>query len=183
MFKTLALVALAGVAVLLVAAAFRPDTFRVQRTLRIAAPPAAIHPLINNMARMNSWNPFVKKDPNLQGRYRGPAEGPGAAYDFAGNREVGKGTVEITGSTPGRITMLLHMQEPMAGRNAIEFLLVPQGNATEVTWAMQGPSPYVARLMGLVFNMDRMVGGSFDAGLADLKALAEGRAVAASPAG
>jgi hypothetical protein len=70
----------------------------------------------------------------------------------------------------------------MAGSNAIEFLLVPQGNATEVTWAMQGPSPYVARLMGLVFNMDRMVGGSFDAGLADLKALAEGRAVAASPA-
>jgi hypothetical protein len=176
MLKTIALVAVAGIAIVLIAAAFRPDTFRVQRSMRIAAAPAAIHPLINNMQQMNSWNPFVKKDPNLKGTYRGPSEGPGAAYDFAGNKEVGTGTIAITGSTPQKITMQLDMREPMEGHNVVEFLLLPAGNETEVTWAMQGPSPYLGKLMGMVFNMDKMIGGAFEAGLADLKAKAERKA-------
>lgn len=176
MIKTLALIAVAGIAIVLVAAAFRPDTFRVERSLRIAASPSAIHPLINNMERMNSWNPFVKRDPNLRGTYHGPAEGAGAAYDFAGNREVGSGTIAITGSTPEKITMQLDMREPMEGRNVIEFTLVPAPGGTEVKWSMHGPSPYLSKLMGMVFNMDKMIGGAFDAGLAELRQLAERRA-------
>src|SRR6478735_4131903 len=127
MLKTFALVALAAIGLVLIVAAFRPDTFRVQRSVRIAAPPAAVHPWINNMEKMNSWSPFVKKDPTLKGTYRGPAAGPGAAYDFDGNREVGKGSVEITGSVPEKITMKLDMREPMEGHNVIEFSLVPLG--------------------------------------------------------
>ncbi len=38
---------------------------------------------------------------------------------------------------------------------------------------MFGPSPFVAKLMGLVFSMDKMVGGKYQEGLANLKALAE----------
>jgi carbon monoxide dehydrogenase subunit G len=173
MLKTIAIIAVAAIGLVLIVAAFRPDTFRVQRSVRIAAPPAAIHSWINNVERMNSWSPFVKKDPNIKGTYRGPAAGPGAAYDFDGNREVGKGSVEITGSTPEKITMKLDMREPMEGHNVIEFTLAPQGKETEVTWAMHGPSPYIAKLMGLVFNMDKMIGGAFEAGLADLKSRAE----------
>jgi hypothetical protein len=176
MLKTIALVAVAAVSLVLVAAAFRPDTFRVQRSVRIDAPPQAVHPLINNLAQMNSWSPFVKRDPNLRGSYRGPAEGPGAGYDFAGNREVGKGSVDILASSPQRITMRLHMREPMEGLNTVEFTLLPQGAGTEVTWAMHGPSPYVSRLVGLVLDMDKMVGGAFEAGLAELKTRAERRA-------
>lgn len=173
MLKTIALVAVAAVGLVLIAAAFRPDTFRVQRSVRIAAAPAAIHPWINNVQQMNSWSPFVRKDPNIKGTYRGPAAGPGAAYDFDGNREVGKGSVEITGSTPEKITMKLDMIAPMEGHNVIEFTLVPLGNTTEVTWAMHGASPYIGKLMGMVFNMDKMIGGAFETGLADLKARAE----------
>lgn len=175
MIKTIALVAVAGAALVLAAAAFRPDSFRVQRSVRIDAPPQAVHPLINNLAQMNSWSPFVRRDPNLKGTYRGPAEGPGAGYDFAGNREVGKGSVDIVASSPGKITMRLHMREPMEGLNTVEFTLVPQGNATNVTWAMHGPSPYLSKLMGLVMDMDKMVGGAFEAGLAELKTRAEKR--------
>lgn len=165
----------AGVGVLLVAAAFRPDTFRVQRSVTIAAPAAAVHPHINNLARMNSWNPFLQRDPAVRGSYRGPAEGPGAGYDFAG-RQAGTGSVDIVASAPEKVTMRLHMREPMEGVNTVDFLIVPQGNATEVTWAMYGPSPYLSRLVGLVMDMDRMVGGAFEAGLAQLKQRAERRA-------
>ena len=38
---------------------------------------------------------------------------------------------------------------------------------------MFGPSPYVSKLMGLVFSMDKMVGGKFEQGLVNLQGLAE----------
>jgi carbon monoxide dehydrogenase subunit G len=173
MIKTIALLAGAAIAALLLFAATRPDSFRVQRTVRIKATPERLHPLINDMHQFNSWNPYNKKDPTMQGTYRGPAAGPGAGFDFQGNKDVGKGSIQIVDSAPGKVTMKLDMLEPFEGHNTVEFSLAPQGEMTEVTWAMHGPSPFLARLVGLFMNMDRMIGRDFEAGLADLKARAE----------
>jgi inosine-uridine nucleoside N-ribohydrolase len=173
MLKIISLVVLVAIAGVLIAAAYRPDTFRVERTVRIAAAPDRIHPLINDLRQFNAWNPFNKKYPQIQGTYRGPAAGPGAAYDFKGNKEVGAGSVSITDTAPQKITMALDMAEPIEAHNTVVFSLVPQGPATDVTWAMQGRVPYVGKLLHMVFDMDKMVGGAFETGLADLKALAE----------
>jgi hypothetical protein len=169
----IAVAATLAVAGVLAAAAFRPDTFRIERSVTVHARAQAIHPLINDLRQFNSWNPFNKKDPAIRGTYRGPTAGPGAAYDFAGNSEVGQGTVEITGSTPERITMALRMVEPMKADNQVEFTLRPRGDVTDVTWSMQGRTPYFAKVIHVVFDMDKMVGASFEAGLAELKARAE----------
>ncbi|HSV46517.1 MAG TPA: SRPBCC family protein [Ramlibacter sp.] len=173
MIKTIAVIVVVAIGLLLVAAAFRPDTFRVARSTTIAADAGRIHPLINDLKAFNAWNPFNQRDPNIKGTYRGPAVGPGAGYDFVGNKEVGEGSVEITESTPQKITMKLDMRKPMEGHNIVEFTLVPRGAATEVTWAMHGPSSFIAKLMGMVFNMDNMIGAAFTNGLAQLKTRAE----------
>ncbi|HEX6829558.1 MAG TPA: polyketide cyclase, partial [Burkholderiales bacterium] len=47
------------------------------------------------------------------------------------------------------------------------------GDMTTVRWAMQGPTPYFAKIIHLFIDMDRMVGKDFEAGLANLKAAAE----------
>jgi len=65
------------------------------------------------------------------------------------------------------------MLQPFETRNTVDFILQPQGDTTEVTWAMHGPVPYLAKIVHLFINMDRMVGGEFEAGLASLKAIAE----------
>jgi Polyketide cyclase / dehydrase and lipid transport len=167
----LTLAALVGV---LLWAATRPAVIRVQRTLAIQAPPAKIHPLISSMRQFNTWNPYLRKDPNVKGSYRGSGSGPGSAYDFEGNQEVGKGSIEIMESEPTvRVSMKLDMIEPFKASNTIDFTLVPRGDATDVTWAMQGASPFVARLVGVFINMDHMIGRDFEAGLANLKAEAE----------
>jgi hypothetical protein len=173
MLKTIVLVCAAGIAALLAYAATRPDVFSVQRSTVVNASPEKVHALINDLRQFNTWNPFNRKDPNIQGSYRGPAAGPGAAYDFRGNREVGSGTVEIVETAPQKVTMRLVMVEPFPADNKVEFLLQPQGGATQVTWAMNGPSPYIAKLLGIFISMDRMVGGEFEAGLSQLKARAE----------
>jgi uncharacterized protein YndB with AHSA1/START domain len=172
-FSALGLLLLAAVFILLLAAR-QPDTFRVQRTATIAAPPERVFAMINDLQQMNRWNPFVKKDPAIKGRYQGPASGPGAGYEFSGNSEVGTGSLRIVdAAAPSRVAMKLLMSAPMQADNDIVFSLAPEGPATRVTWSMEGPCPFIGKLMGVVFNMDRMVGGAFEQGLADLKAQAE----------
>jgi hypothetical protein len=141
MFKSIALAALAALAALLLYAGTRPDTFQVQRSASIKAPPEKLFPLINDMRAFNTWNPYNKKDPAMQGTYRGPQSGPGAGFDFQGNQDVGKGSIQIVDSAaPSKVTMMLDMIEPFEGHNMVEFSLAPGGYRSEVTWAMHGPA-------------------------------------------
>jgi len=178
MLKTV-LLAGSGLAVLAVGAVLllatrQPDTFRVQRSILVAAPADRIFPLIADLRQMNSWNPFVKRDPQIKGSYSGPAAGSGAAYVFEG-KQAGSGSRRLTGTTvPTRVAMKLDMSAPMEAHNDVLFTLEPEGSATRVSWSMQGSSPFLGKVMGVVFNMDRMVGGAFEEGLAELKLRAEG---------
>jgi len=173
MIRNILIVVALAVAGLLVFAATRPDTFTLRRSLLIQAPPGKLHALINDMRAFNTWNPYDKKDPAMQGSYSGPAAGPGARYAFKGNQDVGEGSLEITASAPNQVGMRLDMSAPMEARNQITFTLVPRGQGTEVTWAMEGACPFIAKLMGVFINMDTMIGRDFEAGLASLKAIAE----------
>lgn len=173
MLKTTLFIVLAAVAVLLAWAALRPDSFQVARSTTVQAPPEKLYPLISDLHQFNTWNPYGKKDPQLRGEYRGPAAGPGAAYHFEGNKEVGKGSIRVIDAAPSKVTMELHMIEPFEGRNKVEFSLAPAAGGTQVTWAMQGASPFIARLVGIFLDMDHMIGRDFEAGLADLKLRAE----------
>ncbi len=174
MLKTVIIIALILIAGVLLFATTAPDTFRFQRTANIEAPPEKLFPLINDLRRFNTWNPYEKKDPSMKGTYSGPNAGMGAAYAFAGNSDVGKGSIEITESMPpNRVSMRLTMLELFEARNSVEFTLEPKGETTDVTWAIEGPVPYFMKIVHLFFDMDNMVGKDFEAGLADLKTIAE----------
>ena len=163
------------VAVLAVAlmASQRPDTFRVSRSATIAAPADRIHLMINNIREFDTWNPYSRKDPQMKSSYSGPASGPGARSDFE-SKKAGTGSLEIVQSTlPSEVKMQLNMTAPFKGNNTVVFTLAPQGNTTRATWAMEGAAPFVARFMGVIFNIDKMVGADFEAGLANLKTKAE----------
>jgi uncharacterized protein YndB with AHSA1/START domain len=162
------------VVALLAYAAAKPDTFRVQRSTAINAPAERIFPLIANLRSMNTWNPFVDPDPAIKIAYSGPETGKGAAHTWSGNSKVGEGHIEITDAVPSsRVAMRLDMLKPMKAHNAVEFTLQPNGRETAVTWAMSGRQPFLAKLMTVFIDCDRMVGGQFEKGLASLKAIAE----------
>jgi len=174
MLKALGLVVVALIAAVLIYAATRPDSFRVERSIRIQAPPDKIYPLIVDFKAWPTWSPWEKLDPAMKRELSGSARGTGAVYAWTGNKDVGQGRMEITEAVaPSRIVVQLDFIEPIAANNIAEFTLQPDGDATRVVWAMHGPSPYIAKLMGLAFSMDAMVGKDFESGLANLKAAAE----------
>ena len=171
MIKTIALVVVALIAILLIYAATKPDSFLVQRSITISAAPDKIFPLINNLRSFNTWNPFSLKDAAIKIEYQGPAEGVGAAYIWQG-KESGAGRMEVSAVEPNaRVQIKLNFTKPFNANNIVDFTLVPQGNATQVTWAMHGPMPFISKVMTIFFNMDRMVGGDFAAGLENLKTI------------
>jgi uncharacterized protein YndB with AHSA1/START domain len=158
----------------LVYVAFKPDTFRVERTLDIQAPPERVFALINDFHRWGSWSPYETKDPAMKRTMSGPASGTGAVYEWEGDTgKVGSGRMEIINASPSRITIKLDFLKPFEGHNVADFTLEPKGDLTKVTWAMQGPSSLVHKVMGLFMNLDRMIGDDFQTGLANLKSLAE----------
>jgi hypothetical protein len=165
------IVAVAVVAILFYAAN-KPDKFRVQRTTNIKAAPERIFPLIDDLHAHTTWSPF-EKDPNMKRTHSGAPRGKGAVYEWDGNRQVGSGRIAITDSTPTKITMALDMLRPFAAHNTVEFTLEPTSSWTNVTWAMYGRQPYMAKFMSTFIDCDAMVGRQFEEGLAKMKALAE----------
>ena len=163
----------------LIYAATRPDTFRVERTATIKAPPERIFPLINDFQRWGAWSPFEKKDPAMKRTLSGAPSGSGAVYEWDGNKEIGQGRMEIVESVPpSRVTLKLDFTRPFKGHNIVDFTLEPRGDSTQVTWAIHGPSPFISKVMGIVFNMDKMIGKDFEAGLAALKTVSEQQSAA-----
>lgn len=174
MIKTVAIVIAVLIAGVLIFASTQPDSFKVERSARINAAPDKIFPLINDLKAWNAWSPWEKKDPAMKRTFSPNTAGQGATYGWDGNKEVGQGRMEITeSSAPSKIAIKLNFLKPFEAQNTAEFTLKPSGDATDVTWAMHGPMPFISKVMCLFFSMDKMVGKDFEAGLANLKAAAE----------
>lgn len=178
MVKTIAIavavIVVVSLAVVLVMAASRPDTFRIVRAANIKAAPETIFALINDFRNWGAWSPYETKDPDMKRTFGATTAGRGAEYAWDGDRNVGSGRMQITeASAPSKVALDLHMLTPIKADNVVEFTMTPQGEATNVTWAMSGRVPYLAKIAHMFFDMDRMVGRDFEAGLAKLKAVAE----------
>jgi hypothetical protein len=173
MLKKIALALLLIIAAILIIAAFQPNTFHVERTTTIKAPPEKIVPLLTDFHRWQQWSPYEKLDPAMKRTISGAPSGPGAIYEWSGNSQAGAGRMEILNASNAGVKIKLDFTKPFASHNIAEFRLEPHGDTTNVTWSMTGPQMYISKVICLFMNMDKMVGKDFETGLANLKAIAE----------
>lgn len=174
MVKKIFLGLLAAIVLLLVFAATRPDSFRVERSITVKADPAKVYVLLNDFHHFASWSPWQNLDPAMKVTHGGAASGQGAVYEWDGNDAVGAGRMEILKTEPNtRVIVKLDFLKPFETHNTTEYSLVSTGDSTKVTWAMFGASPYVSKVMGVFVSMDSMIGKDFERGLAKLKEVAE----------
>jgi len=174
-YVLLAVLAIAGVLAAVVAS--RPSEFTLSRKATINASPSSVFEHVNDFHKWGGWSPWEKLDPNLKRTYEGPDSGVGARYSWAGNNQVGEGRMTIVESVPAeKIVIDLEFLKPFAARNTTEFLFTPDGSGTTVTWTMTGKNNFMAKAMGLLMDMDKMIGGQFEQGLSQMKAVSEGTA-------
>lgn len=155
-------------------ASTKPNTFRYERSTTINAPAEKIFPLIDNLHEWAKWSPYEKLDPNMKRTYDGPDSGVGAKYGWEGNSKAGTGNMLITESTPSsKILIRLEFTRPFKCVNTAEFTLRPTATGTDVTWALTGESPFINKVMQTIYPVDKMMGQSFEEGLASLKQIIE----------
>ncbi|MCI0375998.1 MAG: SRPBCC family protein [Gemmataceae bacterium] len=169
------LIALAVVVIgFAVVVAMKPSEFRIVRTGTISAPPSAVFAEVNDFHKWQAWSPWEKLDPALKRTYEGPSAGTGAIYSWAGNKKVGEGRMTIMESRPSDLIRInLEFLKPFKATNTTEFTFKPEGNQTVVTWDMSGRNNFIGKAFCMFMNMDKLVGGDFEKGLANLKASVE----------
>ena len=173
MFKLIGLVLVLIIAGVLIYASTKPDTFRMERSTIIKAPPEKISAYLSDFKQWEVWSPWDEKDPAMKRSFSGAASGKGAVYGWEGNNKVGTGSMEVLDVQPQKVTVKLDFLKPFEAHNTADFILEPQGDSTKVTWAMFGPANLMTKVVHVFMSMDNMVGPDFEAGLAKLKAAAE----------
>jgi Polyketide cyclase / dehydrase and lipid transport len=183
MVKKILLVLALVLGALAVVVATRPDTYHVERSSRIDAPPAAVFLVVNDFREFGNWSPWAKRDPAMRTTVSDPPGGVGANYAWEGNKEVGKGRMTfIESKPPERVRQKLESLEPFPWLAETGFDIKPApGNGALVTWGMDGHNNFVSKAFALVMDMDKTIGKDFDEGLSNLKKVVEAKAAAAAP--
>jgi hypothetical protein len=177
MLKIILIALAAIVAVFVVVVALQPAEFRVARSAIMSAPAPVVFAQANDLHKWEAWNPWQKIDPAMKLAFAGPPAGNGASYSWVGNNQVGEGRLTITESRPSDLVRIkLEFLKPFAATNTAAFTFKPEGNQTSVTWSMEGRNNFMAKAINLCMNMDKMVGGQFEKGLADMKSVVESAA-------
>jgi hypothetical protein len=152
----------------------QPAEYRVSRSATMSAPPDAVFAQVNDFHKWDAWSPWIKLDPDCKVTYDGPSLGTGAIFSWSGNDKVGEGRMTITESQPSeRILIKLEFIRPFASHCTTEFTFKPQSEQTQVTWTMTGNNNFIGKAFCMVMDMDKMVGGDFEKGLANMKSVVE----------
>ena len=174
MFVYVLIAALIAIGVLALLIARQPERFSVERSISVAAPLEQVFAQVNDLHNWEQWSPWAKRDPNMTKVYEGPAAGVGAVYHWSGNKEVGEGSSTIIESRPGELVRFrLEFLRPFQACNEVLFRFQSEGQNTRVSWTMSGHNNFISKAVHLVMDMDKMCGGDFELGLAQLKAISE----------
>lgn len=162
------------IAVFLVMVMLQPSHYQIERNATINAPAPVVFAQVNDFHKWNAWSPWANLDPNMKQSFEGQPSGVGAMYSWAGNSDVGEGKMTIIESRSGELIRIqLDFIKPFAASNTTDFVFTTQGNQTNVKWQMAGNNNFLAKAFSVFVNMDKMVGGDFEKGLAKLKAVSE----------
>src|SRR6266850_3390384 len=162
------------VVVFVIIVAMQPADYRIVRSASVSAPAPAVFAQVNDFHNWEAWSPWAKRDPAMKQTYEGAAAGTGAIYMWAGNKEVGEGRMTLTESRPSELIKInLEFIKPFASTCTSEFTFKPEGEQTGVSWSMAGKNNFIAKAFCMFMNMDKMVGGDFEKGLAKMKSVVE----------
>lgn len=166
-----------GLAVVIVGifaiAATRPNTYTVERSLKINAAPEKIFPYLISWKKGLEWSAWEKTDKDVVRKFTGPESGLGAVYEFEG-KKAGHGILSIKSLVPNdNVKIDLTFYEPMQGSNDITYSLKKEGNETVMKYHMTGPAPITARVIWLFSDMDKFMGDKFIDSMQSLKSIVE----------
>jgi uncharacterized protein YndB with AHSA1/START domain len=170
--KWILIVVLALIVVLVVGGYLLSPKFTVSRSITVNAPADKVYALVANPRLWKQWSVWTQRDPAMQIEYAGPESGAGAKWTWH-SKSQGDGSMTFTAAEPARMIAYSLYFPDFGTTSTGDLNFVPDGNATQVTWTMNGDMGSNPLFRWMALGADGMVGKDFEAGLANLKALAE----------
>lgn len=167
--------ALAGIG-LVAAISAQPDAIDVDRSVQVDAMPEDLWPLASDFAERHHWDPWGPRDKEQKVTLSESTYGVGATYAWEGPTN-GKGKMVITEVVPNeKVVETLEFIEPFPSKAEVTMTLEPKDGGTEVHWTMHSPNDFGGKMAMLMMDMQGMLEGDFDEGLAKMKVVGEARA-------
>ena len=163
------------IAGIFIVAATRPNTYTVERSLKINAAPEKIFPYLISFKKGLEWSAWDKVEKDVKRTFTGPESGLGAVYEFEGKKS-GHGKLSIKSLVQNeQVKIDLTFYKPMQGSNDVTYSLKKDGSETVLKYHMTGPAPIFARIIWLFADMDKFMGDKFNESMQSLKAIVEAK--------
>ena len=172
LLKWLLIIVLALLGLLVVGGYLISPKFTVTRSIVVQAPADKVYPLVASPRQWKQWSVWNRRDPEMQIEYSGPESGVGARWSWRSKSE-GNGTMTFTAAEPPRRVAYELYFPDFGTTSAGDLAFTPEAGGTQVTWTMNGDMGGNPIFRWMALAADRMVGMDFEAGLANLKAVAE----------
>src|SRR3970040_3037582 len=123
------LISLAIVAALfLIIGVILPSSRHLQHSVETNRKLSIVYDTLNSLRRFPEWNPIAAKDPAMQIKRSGPAEGVGSRLDYSSEeRGLGQGSWEIVANEPNRRVSYQLTSDERGENKRSEFFLRPTG--------------------------------------------------------
>jgi hypothetical protein len=149
------------------------QAYRVERSTTIAAPDVFVLAEIMDFREWRKWLPREELDPDLKRVFSGSDAQPGSSYLWSGNDEVGSGRVSMISSSAEKVVLEVQVEHPIDSLSDVAFTLAPDGDGIRLVWTVTGEKDGSGKAVTLFGGSPETIGGEMEAGLANLKALAE----------
>ncbi len=146
--------------------------FTVLRSVDIKAPPTVVYPLVADPRVWQKWSPWNRRDPAMQMSFSGAPLGAGAGWAWASESQ-GNGRMAFTAADPNEKIIYNLYFDDFNSVSTGSFLFEPIAGGTRVIWVMNGDMGSNPLMRWVALASDQMIGADFEAGLANLKSLAE----------
>ncbi|MCR9296949.1 MAG: GyrI-like domain-containing protein [bacterium] len=145
--------------------------FHVERSIVINARPEDVYQRVADYGTWTTWSPWLCSEPEAQVTVSDDANSVGSLYSWEGE-VVGAGEIEHKSLVEGsRIEDEIRFLKPMKSVSNVGFAFEPasteQGDATRVTWNMDGSLPWF--LFWMTSQLESFIGMDYDRGLKMLK--------------
>ncbi|MBX2979082.1 MAG: SRPBCC family protein [Flavobacteriales bacterium] len=165
MLKKILLVIAIIIAGIIIVSRFQPDSYTVERSAIIDAPPEVVFAHMNDFREWQQFNAWGDADPNAVYTYSDVSSGVGAKLHWKGNSEMGEGRMTILESRPNEYVKVdLEFIEPFAGKAITEYVMASEGAGTKLTQSMHSDHNFFSKIMCLFMDMDKMIGEKYEEG-------------------
>ncbi|MFM7024186.1 MAG: SRPBCC family protein [Flavobacteriales bacterium] len=152
-----------------------PKTVWMERSIAIKAPKEMVQTEVASWKSFSNWNPFDDEDSTSKNTIEGVDGTVGSKFSWTGE-QTGSGTQTISAINDSMVSVKIVFTAPMENEADVFYKFATKGDSTILTWVYADTLDFMSSAMMNFFDMEAMLGPTYEKGLKAVKAIIETKA-------